>query len=1000
MATILNGVGFVGRDATEVAWAARQQRFNAGVVELRKDSGEGTVYVGKESGFFGYTVAFLKDKFFGLTRLKCFKEGDQKAAALFSFREQINELQVVNSEAKEKYLRELDFKIDRGLPLRASFYSKAVNELFATIGQPTENHGGGVGTVVPPEYEAVVTDARQEAVNDRIPGYEDVTSVNDWRHVNTNPAPRIRPVPYDYGGNPVTREDLQNIEVPPSAVDHDERRLFQLLDATPQTSAGGVPAYNEATGHAQQSVRVQEEVYQVVSCNERWKGLRHLHRPPVQSVTQENRSGIFEEHASRFDQVTGNAEDFYGHYLEPALREVGGLPQFGSEDARKDFAEGCLCLHKNNYLGMVAKRAQNQEGQHCALGYSDIRNFLEIDVCSATLAGVENRSPENTVDSLRQKVFQSQMAAAPDAAGIGRGENHAIKERLLEKFGLAGNQKAYHQACGLAAATNAYVLMSYTQGTSVDSRWFSANPPKIENFLRSVEEVIKFSELASAANDKAMNEDDLEIKIFKLLCDQSWKNYSGPEYGRRFIAEAPSEIMVDTALRLAWKECSCFGRKNIGNSNLPVANYLNIFGKGETRDYRSVLFDLYRSALLERVCDVSKESKSYELECLLQAGDLFTEIKTETAGLSLCDVREKFPVQFRRQVFRNDFYLPLRTAIGDNPADAMDSEEYMEDLAAKLQSLAPYAMAVAGKAPGVVDNTRDLPGVLREVLERELAKIILRDLGRSDQANDDAYLKEVCDQAFAAKRQDPILWVSDKNERQRVAALAALGIGENVDGNRETLLYLQHLSKIVILGKVMNSSYVDEEILDSLDILQLEGSEKFIENAINHWTAKKTAVGKHVSSEELQMQIFSKITELSWRQYRRELAVRGRNDGLENAVILPGNCYEALQSVAKSYTDLARRGSDAILARGPLSFFTYSVTENPFANRQEAYMSLRFGSANKIRKAWRDEMGSQLMDDDLRWGMSLYETLGFLLRGRVVLRKLLDDNLAAQAQTD
>ncbi len=125
-----------------------------------------------------------------------------------------------------------------------------------------------------------------------------------------------------------------------------------------------------------------------------------------------------------------------------------------------------------------------------------------------------------------------------------------------------------------------------------------------------------------------------------------------------------------------------------------------------------------------------------------------------------------------------------------------------------------------GQSFGLV-NSSAAWGVLREVLERELAKVILRDLGRSGQANDDAYLKEVCDQVFAAKRQEPILRVSYDNEAQRVSAMADLGIGENSDGNREALLYLQHFSKIVIRGKVNSrGSYVDEKIPDSLDILR------------------------------------------------------------------------------------------------------------------------------------------------------------------------------------
>ncbi len=1047
MPVLLNRVGFVGREANEVGDVARQQRFNSGELELRGTGEERQVYMGRQPVSFGrHAVAFMKDKFFSLVRVKRFAAGDQRAAALTSFHNQISELQVTQPHLKRKYLRELEFKLRHGLPLRASYHSKAIQELFSVIDADAGNRAEG-RRIVPPEYDAVVTEPQRRDATAGIPDYAE-TAPNPQPHVgDMDTDVQIRPVPYNIEGDYQPPEDLDITEdpnlwqldiegnyQPPAVPDITEDRnllprtplavpaLFGSPNTAPRASADEAPAYDDATGHAQHAMDIQGKVYDETQNAYAWKHLENLHRPPEQLALRENYSGAFDEHASRFDQVAGSAEDFYRHYLKPALEEAGSLPQFNNEDEQKKFAGVCLKLHKDNYMDMVARKLQNQESQQGALGYGSIKEFLEVDVCSAALSGRSEPA------ALRQKVFQPQMAQAPDVAEGLIEENHAVTERLRDKFGLTGEKRAYKRACGLAAASNAYVLMAHRKDTMVSSQWFNTNPPKLENFVMAAEEAIGFSEAASQANGEAINESDLEMKIFKTLCDQSWKNYSGPGENQAFITETPSEIMVDMGLRQAWKECSCLGRRPLTTENQPVTNYLNLFGKNQRHNYSKAFTNLYRNALADKVRDVDPWNKNYELECLLGASDLLMETEKEMAGLSLCDLDSPPRLNSTGRKFMEDMYEPLCRVIGGNPVQGImpgsPQQAYVMNLSDKLEALGAYEMDVVAKDSGLVGDVKDLPVALSKIYEKVLAKMILHELGRDEDANNDDYLEGVCNHACGASRNSTIQRVSDANNRARVSALDSLGvttngIKANPNGGTEALLYLQHLSKRVVRSQLSKQSLehegtgeVDEEILNNLDVLQLEGSDTYIENAINHWTARKTAIGEEVTASELQMQVFTKINELCWWQSQRKTYYWVQGRGFDSRELSEEACEIALQSEVQSYKKLARRGTDSLVAGGPFSFFAHAVTENPFSEHQKAYGRLRFAHANHIRKAWRDGMNigeeianippaSHSPEGSLNFrtpaSHSPEEDLEFLLKGRVVLRDLLDEGLAQQA---
>ncbi len=935
MPVLLKPVGFVGREANEVGAVARQQRFNSGELELQVTGGERQIYVGGRTGSLGrHAVSFIKDKFFSLVRVKRFAEGDQKAAALTSFRDQINELHVTQPRLKDKYLHELDFKLRHGLPLRASYHSKATQELFSVIDADAGN-------------KATVAESRQQ------------------------------------------RESRVLIGSPGTAL---------------QASADEVSACADATERVKRSMDIQGRVYDETQNAGAWKHLEHLHRPPEQLASKKNYSGALDEHASRFDQVAGSAEDFYQHYLKPALEEAGSLPQFSGEDEQKKFAGEHLKLLKNNFMAMVAQKPQNQKSQQRALDYKSIREFLEVAVCSAALAG------KGEPATMRQKVFQPQMAQVPGVVEDVIEQNHVVTGRLRDKFGLTGGQQAYERACGLAAASNTYVLMAHRQDTKVSSQWFSKNPPKLENFKMAAEEAIRFSEAASQANGKAINESDLEMTIFKTLCEQSWKNYSGPRGNQEFIAEAPSEIMVETGLRQAWKECSCLGRRPVTTENQPVANYLNLFGKDQGHNYDNTFTNLYRNALADKVRDVDAGNKNYELECLLGASDLLMEIEKEMAGLSLCDLDSPPRLDSTGRKFLEDMYNPLCKEIGGNPAEGIEAGSlrrgYIMNLSDKLEVLGAYEMDVAAKDPGLVDDVQNLPVTLSKIYEKVLAKMILHDLGRDKEANDDTYLEGVCDRACGTSRDSAIQRVSDANNQERVKALEALeitttkGMTANSSGGAEALLYLQHLSKQVARSQLYHQNsrgagVVAEKMLDNLDILQLEGSDTYIENAINHWTARKTAIGEDVTASELQMQVFIKINELCWWQSRRETYDRTKGGGFGSKGLPQGTRVAALQSEVQLYKDLSRHGTDSYMAGGTFSFFAHAVTEKPFSERQKAYGELRFAHANQIRKEWRKEMHIGPVIANTRPPIQTPEAnLDFLLEGRAVLRSLLDRNLA------
>ncbi len=1013
MPVLLNRVGFVGREANEVGNAARQQRFNSGELELRGTGGEGRVYVKGQTGSFGrHAVAFIKDKFFSLVRVKRFAEGDQKAAALTSFRDQVNELHVTQPRLKEKYLRELEFKLRHGLPLRASYHSKAIQELFSVIDADAGNRAG-VGRTAPPEYNAVVAEPQQQHEdNAEIPDYAEIAPGQQPYFGNMDTDIQIRPVPFGFDRFPRQDEDSQD-EADRNRSPLAGRALFGSPRTAPQVSADEAPAYGDATGHEQHAMDIQDRVYDDTQYVDEWKFFEHLHRPPERLASRENYSGAFGEHASRFDQVAGSTEDFYRHYLKPSLEEAGSLPQFNSEDEQKIFAGDCFRFHKDNYMDMVAQKLQNQKSQQGTLGYRSIREFLEVDVCSAALGG------KGGAAALRQKVFQPQIAQVPGVAEGVVEQNHAIAGRLRDKFGLTGNKQVFERACGLAAASNAYVLMAHTQDTKANSQWFSKNPPKFEHFIMAAEEAIGFSEAASQANGEAINESDLEMKIFKTLCEQSWKNYSGPSENQAFIAETPSEIMVDMGLRQAWKECSCLGKRRITKENLPVANYLNLFGKEQGHNYKSTFTNLYRHALADKVRYVDTGNKNYELECLLGASDLLVEIEKEVAGLSLCDLDNQPQLSTAErniptENFMTDMYLPLCHEIGGNPALDIERKHsplsYAKNLSDKLEVLGAYEMDVAAKDPGLVGDVQNLPVTLSKVYEKALAKMILHDLGRGEEANDDAYLEGVCDRACGTSRNETIQRVSDANNHARVSTLDALGITTNgiktnPNGSKEALLYFQHLSKQVVRLQLRNQDLddggmgaVNEKLLDNLDVLQLEGSDTYIENAINHWTARKTAVGEKVTASELQMQVFTKINELCWWQCRRETYDKTKGVEFDSRGLSEETSAMALQGAARTYKDVARHGTDGLMARGPFSFFAHAVTENPFSEHQKAYGKLRSTHANQIRKAWRTEMNIEPEVDDIAPALlTPEENLEFLLKGRVVLRGLLDKNLAPQA---
>ncbi len=1008
MPVLLMRVGFVGREAIEVRDAARQQRFNSGELELRGTGGERKVYVSGQPASFGHhAVAFIKDKFFSLVHVKRFATGDQKTAALISFRDQVKELNVTQPRLKEKYLHELEFKLLHGLPLRASYHSKAIQELFSVIDADAGNRAEG-GRIVPPEYNAVVAEPQQREGNTGIPDYAEVAQDPQPHLGDIDPDIQIRPVPHYFERGCQPPEDpLDGTDEPIDEYPAD-RGLFGSPNAAPLASTDEAPAYDNATGHAQHAMDIQGRVYGETQNNHAWKDLRHLHRPPERLASRENYSGAFGEHASRFDQVAGNTEDFYQHYLKPALEEAGSLPQFRSEDEQKNFAGKCLKLHKDNYMDMVAQKFQNQESQQGTLGYRGIREFLEVAVCSATLAG------KGEPAAMRQKVFQPQMAQMPDLAEGVVEQNHAIAGRLRDKFGLTGKKQVYERACGLAAASNAYVLMAHRQDTKANSQWFSKNPPEFENFVTAADEVIGFSEAASQANGKAINESDVEMKIFKTLCEQSWKNYSGPGENQAFIAETPSEIMVDMGLRQAWKECSCLGRQPATTENQPVINYLNLFGKDQGHNYSKTFTSLYRNALADKVRNVDAGNKNYELECLLGASDLLMEIEKEVAGLSLRAPDSPPRLDSVKRNFLTDMYEPLCLEIGGNPAEGIEPDQsglaYTVNLSDKLEVLGAYEMDVAAKDPGLVGDVQNLPVTLSKIYEKVLAKMILHDLGRDEEANDDAYLEGVCNRACGLSRNNAMRRVSDANNQERESALEVLGITTNgikanPNGGTEALLYLQHLSKQVIRLQLRNQDLedggrgvVDEKMLSNLDILQLEGSDTYIENAINHWTAKKTVVGKKVTAAELQMQVFTKINELCWWHCRREMYDRTQAEGFSRRGLSGETRDMALQGAVQSDKEFARFGTDAILARGPYSFFTHAVTEKPFSEHQKAYGKLRSTHANQIRKAWREGMNIAPEADDIPAAFqTTEENLGFLLKGRVVLRDLLDRGLAQQA---
>ncbi len=999
MPTLLNRVGFVGRQAPEVGDAARQQRFNSGELELRGVGREGQVYVSRKSGSFGrYAVAFIKDRFFSLVRVKRFAAGDQKAEALISFREQINELNVTKPRLKEKYLRELDFKFHHGLPLRASYHSKAVQELFSVI--DAEAGGVGEGRINPPEYNDELVETRQNEA-EGVPSYARAVENPPLDFGDIGTDIQIHPVPFDFERNPRPIEQF-TVPVP---VPVGGQSLFGSPDVVPRASADEVPGYDDAVGHVEHAMGIQRRVYDETQRVHIWEHIEHLHRPPEKRYATGSYSGVFGEHASRFDQVAGSAEYFFRHYLKPALEEAGTLPQFRSEFEQNAFASECLKSHKNNYMGMVAQRLQNPEPQQSPLGYGDIREFLEMDVCSATLAGESESLPEAA--TMRQKIFQPQMEQVP-AIGVEE-ENRVITERLQQKFGLTtGEMQAYDRACGLAAASNAYVLMAHRGGdTRVTSQWFSKNPPRIEDFREAAQEAIEFSEAASRANGKAINGSDLEMKIFKTLCEQSWKNYSGPGENKGFIDEPPSEVMVDMALRQAWKECSCLGKRRLTGENQPITNYLNIFGKDQEHDCSETFTNLYRNALAEKVRDVKKGDKNYELECLLRASDLLVEIEKEVAGLSLCDLSSPPELGLIEQSFLENLYNPLCQEIGGDPArNRLGSvSSYLTDLVGRLEVLGAYEMDIVAKTPGLVDDVQNSPVILSKVYEKVLAKMILHDLGRGDEANSDAYLEGVCNRACEELRNGAIQDVSAANNQERISALEALGIMTNPNGGgTEALLYLQHLSKEVIRLELRDRDLndggmgaVNEKMLDNVNIMQLEGSGKYIENVINHWTAKKTAVGQTVTAEALQMHIFTKINELCWWQCRRQMHDRTDGETFGGGGLSMKTRNLAMQATVHSYKYLAREGTDALIARGPTSFFAYAVTGHPFSENQKAYGKLRFANANQIRKEWREEMNIPSVEDDFPAFRTPAQNLKFLLEGRVFLRDLLDRNLALQA---
>ncbi len=239
MKTALNRVGFVGRSVAEVHDVARQQRFNSSTLELKRADAGAAMYAGNRSGFFGHAVAFMKDRFFGLVHLKCFHEGDQKAAALTSLRGQISALNVTKPKLKEKYLRELDFKISHGLSLRASYYNKAIEELFVAIDHDMARAQGNV--VLPPGYDDAIEHPREanlaeapsnpEETPFEIPPYRDIASCRDVEHPNgrptEEPACDVLPPP-DYDGFLAERSDDFVHDTRPSAAPRETPGDFRI----------------------------------------------------------------------------------------------------------------------------------------------------------------------------------------------------------------------------------------------------------------------------------------------------------------------------------------------------------------------------------------------------------------------------------------------------------------------------------------------------------------------------------------------------------------------------------------------------------------------------------------------------------------------------------------------------------------------------------------------------------------------------------------------------
>ncbi len=516
---------------------------------------------------------------------------------------------------------------------------------------------------------------------------------------------------------------------------------------------------------------------------------------------------------------------------------------------------------------------------------------------------------------------------------------------------------------------------------------------------------MQFYATAGAGHGKAVDEDELEMKVFKHLCDQSWKNYSAPRKNRALMEEVPSSTMVDAALRQTWMECSAIGRKKVGEDNLAIYNFLDYAGREESHHYSDSFNNLYRGILVERMSGVDRKSKSYELDCLFQAGDLFTEIADEVGGLSLYDVGGPYAITDVGTFgdFGAEFFIPITQEIGQSPLSGLSRDRqlgYVKNLHEKVISLVPYKMAMAEKALGMENKIEDLSVVFRRILEKEVTRQILNDVGRADGADDELYLGKITDLAFVRTR-EPLAELARENDTQVAAALSVMGIGKGADGGKEALNYLQTLSQVAVrVEGGLREHLVNEKVLQDFDVLQLAGSETYIEKVMKHWGAQAAAEGRKVTKQALHEQLFKKITALSWWNYQHQLGAMdgsSKRDIYKEELASPfpdQSCSTALREIVINYKKLARDGSDGVLAMGPGSFFAYSVTDNPFVDNQKAYRGLRTSSANNIRKQWRTEMKVGMDDKDDQW---IDRDLGFLLKGRVTLRDILGKTLVAQA---